>query len=237
MLDDLDSELERRGHNFVRYADDGRIYVKSERTGQRVMESITQYVEQRLKLKVNREKSVVDRATKRPLLGFRFQYGRGEVKVLVDQKARKRAKERLHQLTSRRWGVSMERRIEEINRFTVGWTAYFALADTPSVFEELDKWLRRRLRQVRWKEWKRVRTKLRKLRAAGIPEHDARRWAFSRKGYWRIAGSPILSTALPNAYWTNQGLKGFADPYRRFRDAKRTARCGPARRVVWGGPG
>ena len=220
MLDDLDWELERRGHRFVRYADDGRIYVASERAGQRVMQSITRYVEQRLKLKVNREKSVVDRATKRPLLGFRFQYRGGEVKVLVDHKARKRAKDRLRRLTSRRWGVSMERRIEEINRFTVGWTAYFALADTPSPFEELDKWLRRRLRQVRWKEWKRVRTKLHKLRVAGIPEHDARRWAFSRKGYWRIAGSPILSTALPNAYWTAHGLKGFAVPYRRFRECR-----------------
>ena len=182
------------------------------------MASITHYVEQRLKLKVNREKSVVDRATKRPLLGFRFAYRGNEVRVLVDPKRVKRAKDRLRQLTSRRWGVSMERRIFEINRFTVGWTAYFALADTPSPFRELDKWLRRRLRQVRWKEWKRVRTKLRMLRAAGIPEHDARRWAFSRKGYWRIAGSPVLSTALPNAYWTKLGLKGFLDPYRRFRE-------------------
>ena len=157
--------------------------------------------------------------------------------MLVDPKRVKRAKDRLRQLTSRRWGVSMERRIKEINRFTVGWTAYFAFADTPSPFRELDKWLRRRLRQVRWKEWKRVRTKLRKLRAAGIPEHDARRWAFSRKGYWRIAGSPVLATALPNGYWANLGLQGFTEPYRRFRDAKRTARCGPARRVVWGASG
>src|SRR5262249_50704750 len=153
MLDDLDWELEKRGHRFVRYADDGRIYVRSERAGQRVMASITQYVEQRLRLRVNREKSVVDRATKRPLLGFGFSYKGGEVKVRVDGKARRRAKDRLRQLTSRRWGVSMERRIAEINRFTVGWTAYFALADTPSPFEELDEWLRRRLRQVRWKEW------------------------------------------------------------------------------------
>jgi hypothetical protein len=187
------------------------------------MESITHYVEQRLKLKVNREKSVVDRATKRPLLGFRFAYRRDEARVLVDPKRVKRAKDRLRQLTSRRWGVSMERRIKEINRFTVGWTAYFAFADTPSPFRELDKWLRRRLRQVRWKEWKRVRTKLRKLRAAGIPEHDARRWAFSRKGYWRIAGSPVLASALPSAYWAKLGLQGFPEPYRRFRDAKRTA--------------
>jgi RNA-directed DNA polymerase len=111
------------------------------------------------------------------------------------------------------------------------------LADTPSPFEELDAWLRRRLRQVRWKEWKRVRTMRRNLRALGISERNARRWATSRKGYWRIAGSWILSYALPDAYWADQGLKGFADPYRRLRDAKRTAGCGPARQVVWEAPG
>jgi RNA-directed DNA polymerase len=237
MLDGLDWELEKRGHRFVRFADDGRIYVRSERTGQRVMESITHYVEQRLKLRVNREKSVVDRATSRPLLGFGFFLRDGEVKLQVDPKRLKRAKDRLRELTSRRWGVSMERRIAEINRFTVGWTAYFALADTPTPFERLDKWLRRRLRQVRWKQWKRYRTKRRNLVAHGIPAWQARKWAGSGKGYWRIAGSPVLHQALPNAYWANLGLKGFADPYRRFRDAKRTARCGPARRVVWGASG
>lgn len=155
MLDDLDWELDRRGHRFVRYADDGRIYVTSKRAGQRVMASATQFIEQRLKLRVNRGKSVVDRATRRPLLGFGFSYRDGQVKVRVDPKARTRAKDRLRRLTSRRWGVSMERRIKEINRFAVGWTAYFALADTHSPFDELDEWLRRRLRQVRWKEWKR----------------------------------------------------------------------------------
>ena len=237
MLDDLDWELERRGHKFVRYADDGRIYVQSQRAGERVMESITQYVEQRLKLRVNREKSVVDLATKRPFLGFGFLCRDGEVKVTVAPKARKRAKDRLRQLTSRKRGVSMERRIKEINRFTVGWTAYFAFADTPSPFEELDKWLRRRLRQVRWKEWKRPRTRERKMRQLGIPAPEAHQWANTRKGYWRISRSWILHRTLPNAYWTNQGLKGFADPYRRFRDAKRTAGCGPACPVVWEAPG
>jgi len=237
MLDDLDWELERRGHDFVRYADDGRIYVRSERAGLRVMESIGRFVERRLKLRVNRDKSVVDRATKRPLLGFGFLYRGGEVKVRVDRKARQRAKDRLRRLTARNWGVSMERRIREINRFTVGWTAYFALADTPRPFEDLDEWLRRRLRQVRWKEWKRYRTRRRNLRALGIPEREAREWAASRKGYWRLARSWVLSRALPNAYWTELGLQGFSAPYRRFRDASRTARCGPARRVVWEGRG
>ena len=148
MLDDLDWELERRGHNFVRYADDGRVYVHSRRAGERVMASITHYVEERLKLRVNREKSVVARSLRRPFLGFCLRPRMGEVRVLVDPKALRRAKDRLRALTSRRWSVSMERRIEEINRFTVGWTAYFRLADTPTPFEDLDEWLRRRLRQV-----------------------------------------------------------------------------------------
>ena len=237
MLDDLDRELAGRGHRFVRYADDLLVYVGSERAGQRVIESIAQYVERRLKLRVNRKKSAVDRATKRPLLGFGFFYRDGQVKVRVDPDARMRAKERLRKLTSRRWGVSMERRVRELNRFTVGWTAYFAYADTPRPFADLDEWLRRRLRQVRWKEWKRYRTRSRNLRALGIPERAAREWAGSRKGYWRIAGSVVLNRALPNAYWNKLGLQGFSQPYSRFRDAKRTAWCGPACQVVWEGPG
>ena len=182
------------------------------------MASITHYVEERLKLKVNREKSVVARALRRPFLGFCLRPRTGEVRVLVDPKALRRAKDRLRALTSRRWGVSMERRIAEINRFTVGWTAYFRLADTPTPFEDLDEWLRRRLRQVRWKEWKRPRTRRRNLRALGINQTAARRWACSRKGYWRIAGSKVLAVALPNGYWADLGLQGFSGPYRRFRE-------------------
>ena len=237
MLDDLDWELHRRGHRFVRYADDGRIYLASERAGQRVMESTTQYIEQRLKLKVNREKSVVDRATKRPLLGFAFQRRGGKVTIRIDSKASKRAKERLRQLTSRRWGVSMQRRIREINRFTVGWTAYFALADHPTPLRELDKWLRRRMRQIRWKEWKRYRTRRRNLVALGLPDWQARQWAATRKGYWRLAGSAPLQRAMPRAYWAEESLRTFTDSYHRFRDATRTAGCGPARPVVWEAPG
>src|SRR5207237_1604053 len=161
----------------------------------------------------------------------------GEVKVRIDPKARKRAKDRLRRLTSRRWGVSMGRRIREVNRFTVGWTAYFALADTPRPLAELDEWLRRRLRQVRWKEWKRPRTRARNLRALGVENRKAYEWAYSGKGHWRVAGSWILSTTLTNAYWTNHGLQGFAAPYRRFRDATRTAGWGPACPVVWEAPG
>lgn len=217
MLDDLDWELHKRGHRFVRYADDGKVYVASKRAGQRVMQSITQYIEDNLKLRVNRGKSAVGRATRRPLLGFCFQRYKGEVKVLVDPKARVRAKARLRRLTSRTWGISMEQRIHAINRFTVGWTAYYQLADGESLFEELDMWLRSRLRQVRWKEWKRTATKRRKLCALGIPVRVAREWAGTQKGSWRIASSVPLKCALPNAYWAAQGLEGFINPYRRFR--------------------
>jgi len=220
MLDDLDWELERRGHNFVRFADDGRIYVHSQRAGERVMASITHYIEQRLKLRVNRRKSAVAPAVERPLLGFQFfRYRDGRIGVTVAPKALKRAQERIRQLTTRNWGVSMERRIKEINRFTVGWTGYFAFADTTLPFEKLEKWLRRRLRQVRWKEWKRPQTRYRNLRALGITDRDARSWAASQKGYWRVAGSWPLQTALPNAYWhKTMGLQGFTEPYRRFRE-------------------
>jgi group II intron reverse transcriptase/maturase len=237
LLDDLDQELEQRGHRFVRYADDLMVYVRSERAGERVMDSITQYVERRLKLRVNRQKSAVAPATKRPFLGFGFFARDGEVRVRVDPNARKRAKARLRKLTARSWSISMEQRLQAINRYTVGWTAYYAYADTPTPFRELDEWLRRRLRQVRWKEWKRYQNRRRNLRTLGVPERSAREWSGSRKGCWRVAGSWILTRALPNAYWQEQGLQGFSDPYRRFRDAMRTARCGPASRVVWEGPG
>lgn len=218
-LDDLDRMLEKRGHRFVRYADDITIYVRSKRAAERVMQTTCEFIERRLKLRVNRGKSSVGSAFKATLLGFGFLKRKGEIKIRIDPEARKRAKDRLREITSRRWGVSMRRRIREANRFTVGWTAYFALADTPRPLSDLDEWLRRRLRQVRWKEWKRYRTRRRNLRALGVPEQKAREWAASRKGYWRIAGSAPLQRALPNAYWRDLGLQGFTDPYRRFRDA------------------
>jgi len=237
MLDDLDRELDRRGHRFVRYADDVMVYVRSERAGLRVLASVTQLVEQRLRLRVNAAKSAVAPATSRTFLGFSFYRRDGKVKIGVDRKAPKRAKQRLRRLTARTWSVTMDRRIHAINRFTVGWTAYFQLAEGERPFKDLDEWLRRRLRQVRWKEWKRYQARRRNLRALGMPERAAREWAGSQKGPWRIAGSHVLQRALPNAYWADIGLRGFTDPYRRFRDAERTAGCGPACPVVWEGPG
>ncbi|MFA5889420.1 MAG: group II intron reverse transcriptase/maturase [Actinomycetota bacterium] len=232
MLDDLDQELEKRGHRFVRYADDLTIYVESERAGQRVFESICGFIEKRLKLRVNRSKSKVVSATRAHLLGFGLLKRKGTVGVRIDSLAKRKAKDRIRRLTSRSRGVSMERRIREVNAYIRGWVNYFGLSDTPSTFDELDQWLRRRLRQARWKQWKRIRTKVRMLRSLGIPKQKAYEWANTRKGSWRTAGSAPLQRAMPNAYWSALGLVGFTEAYRRVRESLRTAGCGPACPVV-----
>ncbi len=237
MLDDLDQLLERRGHAFVRYADDLRVYVASERAATRVLDGVTAFVEQRLHLRVNRDKSGIARATVRGLLGFGFFVRGGEVRIRLDPKAKRRLKARLRQLTDRHRSIAMPLRLALLNRFLAGWTAYFALAETPSVFAELDEWLRRRMRQVRWKEWKRPAARRRNLIARGVPAWQAHQWAYSRRGYWRLSGSAPLHRALPNRYWTDLGLVGLADRVRRLRERWRTAGCGPARPVVWEGPG
>jgi RNA-directed DNA polymerase len=235
MLDDLDHELERRGHSFVRYADDLRVYVASERAAQRVLDGVTAFVEGHLHLRVNRAKSGVAPATRRGLLGFGFFVRDGQVRVRLEHKTKDRLKARLRQLTSRRRAIAMPLRLALLNRFLRGWSAYFALAETPSVFAEFDEWLRRRLRQIRWKEWKRPVTRRRNLIARGIPARQAHQWANSRKGYWRMSGSAPLTRALPNRYWTELGLVSISERARRLWDLWRTAGCGPARPVVWEG--
>jgi len=237
MLDDLDHELERRGHVFVRYADDLRVYVASERAATRVLVGVTAFVEERLKLKVNQGKSGIAPATVRGLLGFGFVRTTGRVRIRLERKTRLRLKARLRQLTDRHRSIAMSVRLALLNRFLGGWAAYFALAETPSVFDEFDEWLRRRLRQVRWKEWKGFAARRRNLRALGIPERQAALWAASRKGYWRMAGSAPLSRAMPNRYWADLGLVPLGSRVRRLREHWRTAGCGPACPVVWEGPG
>jgi group II intron reverse transcriptase/maturase len=220
MLDDLDRELFKRGHRFVRYADDVRVFVRSERAARRVLDSVAAVVEQRLKLKVNRDKSKVVPASVMTMPGFGFYVTRGgKVRVRVDPKAVKRLKVRIRELTSRRWSIAMDERIARINRFTTGWMGYFQLADTPRVFGDLDEWFRRRMRQVRWKEWKIPKARFRNLRALGIAEWQAREWAGSGKGYWRIAGSAVLQRALPNSHWDDLGLRMLKPTWQRLRSA------------------
>jgi group II intron reverse transcriptase/maturase len=218
MLDDLDRELEKRGHRFVRYADDLRVYTRSERAAGRILASVTEFLERRLRLKVNREKSSTNRAAKAAVLGFAFYFNRNGPAIRVDPKALRRLRFEIRKLTRRARGISMEKRIGLLNWYITGWCNYFALAETPGVFHHLDEWLRRRLRQARWKEWKRARTRIRNLRALGISKQKAYEWGNTRKGPWRIAGSPPLTRALPNSYWESLGLKGFTASYQRLRN-------------------
>ncbi|MDQ6759076.1 MAG: reverse transcriptase domain-containing protein, partial [Acidobacteriota bacterium] len=216
MLDDLDRELWQRGHRFVRYADDVRVFVRSERAAQRVFDSVCGVVERRLRLKVNREKSSIRHAADATLLGFGFYFDGPQVRIRVAPKAIKRLKSQLRVLTGRSWRVSMEYRIGKLNRFILGWMGYFRLADSERMFGSLDGWLRRRLRQVRWKEWKTTAAKRHNFRIRGIPERTARKWAGGSKGYWRVAGSQVLQVSLPNAYWNRLGLKTLSQTKQRL---------------------
>ena len=205
VLDELDRELERRGHHFVRYADDCNIYVDSERAGQRVMESVTHFLTHRLKLKVNQAKSAVARPGQRKFLGFSFTNER-EPRRRIAPKAIVRFEERIREQTSRTRGVSLTRMVKEITTYLRGWLGYFGDCQTPSVLQGLEQWLRRRLRSVVWKQWKRGRTRFRELRKRGASRDLAAQTAGSPHGPWRIANSPALSIALPNAYFAQLGL-------------------------------
>jgi len=213
LLDELDKELEKRGHKFCRYADDCNIYVKSRRAGKRVMESITKFLEKKLKLTVNRDKSAVDRPWKRKFLGFTFYINKGKVRIRPHEKSIKRLKGKIKEVTNRNVGISMEWRIKRLNLLVVGWVNYFKIADMKGKLREIDEWTRRRLRACIWKQWKKVKTKFANLKKLGIPEYKAWQYANTRKGYWRISNSPILCKTLTNQYWTNQGLKTFSIQY------------------------
>lgn len=214
MLDDLDRYLTERGHRFCRYADDCNIYVRSQRAGERVMTNTCRFLEGRLSLKVNRAKSAVDRPRNRKFLGYSF-FRRLGIKLRVSSKSLARLKTRVRELTARSNGWSMERRIATLNRFMRGWAQYYRLADARSIFEELDGWILRRLRLCQWKQWKRVRTRLRELRALKLQEWHARELASCRKGYWRTAGAP-LNSAMPRAYWKARGIIGLRELFARL---------------------
>jgi len=216
LLDDLDKELERRGHKFVRYADDCNIYVRSKRAGERVKASITAYLEGCLRLRVNESKSAVDRPWKRKFLGFSLLTQERRIRLAAESV--KRVKEVIRSLTQRSDAVSMSERLRRLSQYLGGWAGYFALAETPSVFAELDEWTRRRLRLCQWKQWKRVRTRVRELRALGLKERDVWEAAGSRKAYWRIAASPPLHKAMGLAYWRRRGLVPLADRYQAIRN-------------------
>ncbi|WP_312870897.1 group II intron reverse transcriptase/maturase, partial [Gordonia asplenii] len=229
MLDDFDQEFWDRGHRFVRYADDIRIFVKSQRAAQRAFEQSVTLLEGRLKLKVNRAKSSIQVAATAMLLGFAFFRRDSQVKVKVAPAALVRARNRLRELTSRRWSVSMAYRLMRINDYIRGWMGYFRLSEAASVFRSLDRWLRRRLRQVLWVQWKNGSTRAENLRKLGIAADEAGKMGHSSRGYWRVARSPIIHRALPNEYWVKRGLLTFEDAWTRFHRPSEPPYARPAR--------
>ncbi len=202
LLDELDRELERRGHRFARYADDCNIYVASRKAGQRVMKSITRYLHKKLRLKVNETKSAVARAGTRQFLGFCFTARRRR----VSPKALRRFKQRVRELTRRTKSMRIEDMARRLARYLRGWLAYFGFAENPTEFHHLDAWIRRRLRCVMWKQWKRSTTRYRKLRRLGLGHALAYMTAGSNRGPWAMSRSKGLQIAIRNAYFDSLGL-------------------------------
>ena len=205
VLDELDRELERRGHRFVRYADDSNIYVRSERAGQRVMESVKRFITDRLKLKVNESNSAVAKPQQRKFLGFSFTSGK-ELKRKIAPKATERFKERVREITHKSRGQSMEKVMEELARYLRGWRGYFSFCETPGVLRRLDSWVRRRVRCAFWRQWKTGRKRFAELVQRGVSRESAAEAAGSRRGPWRMSQSPALDQALSNAYLASFGL-------------------------------
>jgi len=212
LLDDLDCELRSRGHRFVRYADDVNVYVRSKRAGERVLESLKQWLGKNLRLRVNEEKSGVRPASRSKFLGLSFYRSPRGWRIRLAPSSLKRLKERLRRLTSRNWGVSLRVRIGRLNEYSRGWLGYFSIADMKGPLRDVDQWLRRRLRACVWVQWKRVRTRWRKLRDLGVPDWKIHLTANSRRGPWFMAGAP-LNSILDLDYWRKQDLMFLTDRY------------------------
>ena len=209
LLDELDRELEQRGHRFVRYADDCNIYVRSERAGRRVMEGVKRFLIRKLRLKVNETKSAVAQPKDRKFLGFSFVCGESVKRCIAPQTIR-RFKERIRELTRRTRGISIERMIGELRPYMLGWRNYFGFCETPSILKDLEGWTRRRLRCLLWKQWKRGKVRFRELRSRGVKEALAAQTAGSAHGPWRLSHSPGVQHALPNTFFDSLGLPTLA---------------------------
>jgi len=213
MLNELDKELTKRGLKFCRYADDCNIYLKSRKAAGRVMVSITKFIEQKLKLKVNKDKSTVERPWKLKFLGFSFYYKKNGVGIRVHPKTVKKLKQKLREITGRSNAMSMWQRMLKLRQAITGWVNYFSIADMGSLAKSLDEWLRRRIRMCFWKQWKKIKTKYDNLIKLGVTKSKAWEFANTRKGYWRISNSPILSRTFTNEYLKKIGLPSIAERY------------------------
>jgi RNA-directed DNA polymerase len=231
MLDDLDKELERRGHRFCRYADDANIYVRSRRAGERVMTSITRFLERKLRLKVNTEKSAVGRPWKRKFLGYSMtrEYN---ARLRASWQSVQRLKRALREIFRRGRGRSLAQIIEELNRKLRGWINYFRLSEVKNIFEELDGWIRRRLRCIIWRQWKRSHTRARKLMKRGLTEAHAWHSATNGRGPWWNAGASHMNVAFKKSHFDKLGLVSLPDTILTIRNTSRTAVYGTVRTVV-----
>jgi len=223
LLDDFDKELEKRGHYFCRYADDCNIYVATRRSGIRVLESITKFLESKLKLKVNQKKSTVARPWKRKFLGYSMTSNK-QAKLKVASKSVKRFKDKVRQAVRRGRGRNLQRFIlEDLNPQVRGWINYFRLSETKGIFEELDGWLRHKLRNIIWRQWKRPRTRLKKLKQRGLNENRARESAYNGRGAWWNSGASHMNTAFPKKYFDNLSLVSLLDEILKFQYLTKTA--------------
>jgi group II intron reverse transcriptase/maturase len=205
LLDKLDRELESRGHRFVRYADDICVFAKSKRGAERVLNSVSVYIEKELKLVVNRTKSMATRPWKSKLLGYSFYHKKGEKGLNIAKSSIRKYKTKVREITSRSRPIAMYKRYDMLKSLNRGWYNYFKLTEARSVLGELDEWVRSRIRLCYWKQWKRPRTRVKMLVQLGTPEWQAYQRGNTRKGYWRTSQSPILRTALNNSFLRKEG--------------------------------
>lgn len=214
MLNELDKELNKRGHKFVRYADDLQIFCKSKRSAKRTFENILPFIEKKLFLKVNREKTRVDYVGKVKFLGFSFYRYKGKTRIRIHPKSIAKMKAKVKELTSRSNGMGNEHRAMKLRRYIMGWVNYFKIADMKKLLQNTDEWMRRRIRMIYWKQWKRVRTRFKILQSLGIHKQKAWEHANTRKSYWRTSNSPILSKSLGNNKIKGFGFLFFSEYYR-----------------------
>ena len=213
-LTEFDRMLESRGHKFVRYADDCNIYVKSRRAAERVMINCTKFLEGKLKLKVNRNKSQVGSPLRLKFLGFSMYKTGKKAGIRPHGKSIKKFKDKIRELTSRKQARSIEVILKRMKRYTVGWLGYYSIADMESHIKRLNEWIRRRIRQIYWKQWKRIKTRHDNLVKLGIDNENAWKWANSRKAYWRISNSQVLAMSLTNKYLASVGYDDILERYK-----------------------
>lgn len=218
LLDELDKELERRGHRFVRYADDSNVYVRSKDAGERVRTSLEHFLEERLRLRVNREKSAVARPWKRKFLGYTVTW-HSQPRLKVAPQSMQRLKAKLRALLKSGRGQSLRHTVQNLTPIIRGWVQYFRKAEVRGSFEELDQWLRRKLRCQVWRQWKRPRTRVRKLRTRGFDHERARRSAYNGRGPWWNAGASHMNQAYPTTAFRRLGLLSFLDEHQRLKFA------------------